>query len=123
MTNCVFFCFCFFFKVYFWAFCAFIDRRETVDRLVKGGERAGEDTLQTGHRQDSNLDWQKHVHGVLTTPPNQHPLFCLFAKIAVDWMDIPKADSQRRSLEIPVSATVWLVNNNVFFSGFQHDNN
>ena len=32
-------------------------------RLVKGGERVGEDTLQTGHRWDSNPDRQKHVHG------------------------------------------------------------
>ena len=54
----------FFFQCIFLAFCAFIDRRETVDRLVKGGERVGEDTLQTGHRWDSNLDRQKHVHGV-----------------------------------------------------------
>ena len=27
-----------------------------MDRLVKGGERVGEDTLQTGHRLDLNLD-------------------------------------------------------------------
>ena len=58
---CSFFCF---FSVYiFWAFCAFIDR-ETVDRIVKGDERVGEDTLQTGHRRDSNLNRQKQVHGV-----------------------------------------------------------
>ena len=67
-----------FFKCIFWAFCAFIDRRETVDRLVKGGERVGEDTLQTGHRRDLNLDRQKHVHGVLTTTPNQHPNVLIF---------------------------------------------
>ena len=48
-----------------------------MDRLVKGGERAGEDTLQTGHRRDSNLDLQKHVHGVLTTRPNQHTYISL----------------------------------------------
>ena len=35
-----------------------------MDRLVKGTEGVGEDTLQTGHRRDSNLDWQKQVHGV-----------------------------------------------------------
>ena len=55
----------FFFKcIFFGHFCAFIDRRETVDRLVNWGERVGEDTLQTGHRRDLNLDWQKQVHGM-----------------------------------------------------------
>ena len=50
--------------MFFLAYCAFIDKRETVDRLVKEDERVGEDTLQTGHRRDSNLDRQKQVHGV-----------------------------------------------------------
>ena len=54
-----------------------------MDRLVKGGERAGEDTLQTGHRWDSNLDQQKQVHGVLTTTPNQHPIYAYFLTCAL----------------------------------------
>ena len=54
----------FFFKLLFWAFFAFIDRRETLNRLMKGGKSVGEDTLQTGHRWDLNLDQQEQVHGV-----------------------------------------------------------